>query len=444
MTDPHDWAERGRELGATLSACHAVVVVGENAEAAAEVALGIARVQAATRRVAIGDLVGEVAPLQALVSGDDPHGIVDSFEFGVSLNKIAHAVADSGQLFVMPSGASPIEHAELLPNPRWKRLSGGFRAEGALLLLVLRHDAARLRDLVDVTDGVVIVGDEVPPAMPVAQSLAWLRTRKAGRPSLAGPAPLAVIEAARARPRERYQKLAAAAGGIVLTLGLIGAGVWFAQRPFAGVKPARAVTPPTPEASAAAPILAADSTKAVAEAPVADSVLPAALAASTILNAADSAQAARWSVVLGQTNTVAAAILDLRGRFEIVPAGTYEFDARTHVFSLVAGAFSTRTSAESLLVQLRTRKILAPAAGSILALPFAFLVQANVPAADVSERLRKFAARGQPVYALRQANGTAHLYFGAYENARVAMLAESTVREAGFTPTLAYRIGRVF
>ena len=51
---------------------------------------------------------------------------------------------------------------------------------------------------------------------------------------------------------------------------------------------------------------------------------------------------------------------------------------------------------------------------------------------------------GQPVYALRQTNGTAHLYFGAYESAQQAALAVPTVREAGLTPTLVYRIGRVF
>jgi len=56
----------------------------------------------------------------------------------------------------------------------------------------------------------------------------------------------------------------------------------------------------------------------------------------------------------------------------------------------------------------------------------------------------RFAARGQPVYALRQPNGAAHLYFGAYESPQQAALAVPTVREAGLTPTLVYRIGRVF
>ena len=94
MTSLPDWAERGRELGATLDACHAIVVAGADPVATAEVALGIARVQAAHRRVAVADLIGEAPPLQSLVTGDDPHGIVDSFLFGVSLNRVAHAVPD--------------------------------------------------------------------------------------------------------------------------------------------------------------------------------------------------------------------------------------------------------------------------------------------------------------------------------------------------------------
>jgi hypothetical protein len=117
---------------------------------------------------------------------------------------------------------------------------------------------------------------------------------------------------------------------------------------------------------------------------------------------------------------------------------------RTRFLLLVAGAYPTRAGAESLLVLLRENRILAPSLGSVRSLPFAFLVQADVPMADVPSRLARFAARGQPVYALRQPNGAAHLYFGAYESPRQAALAVPTVREAGLTPTLVYRIGRVF
>ena len=201
MTSLPDWTQRGRELGATLDACHAVVVAGSDTVATAEVALGIARVQAVRRRVAVADLFGEAPPLQALVSSDDPHGIVDSFLFGVSLNRVAHAVPDAGELFIMPSGTSPIDYEDIFANPRWRRLAAGFREVGALLILAAPADAANLADLVYSTDGAVIVGDTVPGEIPVARTLAWLRPKRSGLTAVAGAAPLALVEAARGKPR---------------------------------------------------------------------------------------------------------------------------------------------------------------------------------------------------------------------------------------------------
>ena len=450
MITPPDWTERGRELGATLDACHAVVVVGGDPEATAEVALGIARVQAAHRRVAVADLLGGSPALEALVSSDDPHGIVDSFLFGVSLNRVAHRVPDSGELFIIPSGTSPIDYEDIFGNTRWRRLAAGFREVGALLLVVAPVDAANLVDLVFATDGAVIVGDTVPGDIPVAQTVGWLRPRRSGLTSVAGSAPLAVVEAARVKPRAEHRLLAGAAG-LLLTLGVGALALWFAYRPYASERPPRIGAKPS--ASPLASKLTPDSAAIAARADSArrDSLargltLPASdsFPLLTATNASDSSAAAAWAVRLEQTNTKSGAILDLRQRFETVPAGTYGFDLRTRFFLLVAGAYSTRSAAESLLVQLRNHRILAPGMGSVTALPFAFMVQADVAVADVPARLARFAARGQPVYALRQANGGANLYFGAYESAQQAALAVPTVEEAGLTPTLVYRIGRVF
>jgi hypothetical protein len=451
-----DWTERGREIGLTLNASHAIVVIGSDPVSTSEVALGIARVQAQRRRVAVGDVFGEAPPLQALVRNDDPHGLVDSFLFGVSLNRIAAPVPDSGDLFIMPTGVAPIDYDELFVHPRWSRLVAGFREAGALLVLVAPASAAHLRDLVDTTDGAVIVGDVVPPEISVKQSLAWLRPVKRGKPTSPTPvAPEVAVEEGVAPQRDPRRVLAGWAAGIVLTLLIASAIFWFARAPFASDRKARvgvagnsavAATVTggglSPDSARLALVdsLRRDSVaRAIASAPGADSfplLIPA--------NPADSTAASAWAVRLEQTNTKSGAILDLRGRFETVPAGTYGFDLRTRFFLLVAGAYPTRAGADSLLVQLRANRILAPSLGSVTSLPFAFLVQADVPVTDVPSRLARFAARGQPVYALRQPNGAAHLYFGAYESPRQAALAVPTVREAGLTPTLVYRIGRVF
>lgn len=452
MTDPQDWTERGRELGANLNALHAIVVVGSDAVATSEVALGIARLQATRRRVAVGDLFGDAAPLLSLVAEDNPHGLVDSFLFGVSLNKIAYQVPDAGELFIMPSGTAPLDYDELLLNPRWRRLAAGFREVGALLLLVVPADAAGVADLVDVMDGAVIVGDAVLPELSPSQSIALLRPKRGGAKPMA--APLAVSDATRVKPKRDTVRMAATAG-VVLTLGALGVFAWLVMRPFSrDHKPERVGATAGAATAITGGALAADTAAAAARADSArrDSVARGDSAATVVDsfpllnpgNRTDSATASAWAVRLQQTNTKSGAILDLRGRFETVPAGTYGVDVRTRFFLLVAGAYPTRAGAESLLVRLRTQKILAPGLGSVTALPFAFLVQADVPAADVPSRLARFAARGQPVYALRQANGAANLYFGAYESSQHAALAVPTVREAGLTPTLVYRIGRVF
>ena len=451
MTPVPDWTERGSELAETLDRCFAVVVVGGDSVATAEVALGIGRAQAVHRRVAVVDLFGGAPPLQALLTSDDPHGIVDSFEFGVSINRIAHEVAGAGALFVIPTGTVPIDYATMLANARWRRLAGGFREVGALLVLAAPANAESLAELVLAMDGAVVVGDTVPPDVPVAQTLAWLRETR--RSSVAAPpreAPLAVVEAAREHPRGIPTRYLAGAAGLLLTAGFIAAGVWFANRPFASAPRPR--TSATPETSPLQQQLAApavtpppdtshpDTASNMVIAPLSPDSFP--LLAP--INKGDSAKASSWAVALGPTRTKGGAILDLRTRFETVPVGTYGIDVRTRSFLLVAGAYPLRTSAESLLTDLRNHRTLAPGIGSVMSLPFAFLVQQDVPEADVPARLRRFAGSAHPVYALRQTNGVANLYFGAYESAQQAALAVPAVREAGLTPTLVYRIGRVF
>ena len=89
MRRPFDWEDAGARLGSELDHHHAIVVLGDDVVATAEVALGIGRAQSTRRRVAVCDLLGEAPPIQALVESDDLHGIVDSFTYGVSLNRIA-------------------------------------------------------------------------------------------------------------------------------------------------------------------------------------------------------------------------------------------------------------------------------------------------------------------------------------------------------------------
>jgi hypothetical protein len=137
-------------------------------------------------------------------------------------------------------------------------------------------------------------------------------------------------------------------------------------------------------------------------------------------------------------------LLDLNGRFYGVPAATFGVESPTRFYLLVAGAYPMRTGADSLLLQLRARRKLAQGFGSVAPFPFAFLVDSAVRATEVRARVARLLARGQPVYALRQPDGSARIYYGAYASAEQAALAVPQARSEGLAPTLVYRIGRVF
>ena len=471
MIGPTDWEEEGRQLGPTVDAYSAIVVVGADPVDTAKVALGIGRMQGDRRRVAIADLLGESPPLQSLVHADDPHGIVDSFMYGVSLNRIAYPVDGAGELFVMPSGTEPIDYEDLFVNPRWRRLAAGFREVGALLILAAPASAPHLRQLVDATDGAVLVGDEVPGELPVSQALGWVRPRKhapitlAPEPMYETPseaAPVAhrrtPIEVNLVPAQKARRRMAPGVFGVLITLLLVLTGFWFARRPFASDgRPWLGVKPGTPAAAkATGGTLQLDSVAHAAQAArdsaardsaarvAALAVLPDSFPVLAPANPRDSATASAFAVILENTNGLTGAIVDMRSKYSNVPAGSYALDLRTRYYKLVAGASPTRAGADSLLTQLRARKVLAVGFGAVVFLPYAFLVDTNVAEAEVAPRLTRAAARAQPVYALRQANGTVNLYFGAYENPQEASLAVPAARRAGLAPTLVYRTGRVF
>ena len=450
-----DWTEEGRRIGVTLDAFHAVIVVGVDPVATAEAALGIARVQAVHRRVAVGDLLGEAPPLQSLVSGDNPHGLVDSFLFGVSLSKIAQQVPDAGELFIMPTGTSPLDYDELFTNARWRRLIAGFREVGALLIIAAPADAPHVHDLVDVSDGVVIVGDVVPPEVSVAQSLAWVRPRRA---AVAPVAESPAVDAAPAPVRERVTPSGDESGRrrwLIATVLLVLLGFlvfWGSGR--IGERRARERAAADSAARVAAErVRITDSIARVRrDSIVSDSLQRLATGGAAVdsfpvytpANPADSAAAAGYAVLLSKYNTKSGAILDLNGRFARLPAATYGIESPSRFYQNLAGAFVTRAAAESLLAQLRARRTLAQGFGSVDNFPLAFLVDSVVPAREVTPRIARYAARGLPVYGLRQPNGGVRLYYGAYTNPEQAALAVPAVRDAGIRPLLVYRIGRVF
>src|SRR5690348_342992 len=238
----------GLRVGASLDKTNLVLVLGDDPRSTALAALGVARAQAGRRRVALGDLLGDAEPIQQLLNTDDPHGLADSFVYGVSLNKIARAVPQFGELYILPSGSEVPAYEDIFTNARWRRLAAGFRETGALLVVAAPATAAHLLDVVELADGAFLVGDaEVeglpdnkvlgriqPPALPMQEP--------APVPEVTAPAAAVdaapIFEAAPLfldRPRPWWRRLpvppAAAAAGVILAVVLAGLGVWFATRP---------------------------------------------------------------------------------------------------------------------------------------------------------------------------------------------------------------------
>ena len=112
------------------------------------------RVASAGRRVALIDCYVD-APRLHLVSGEsNEDGIVDVFEYGASLSRIARA-QPGGSLFFVPAGTFSPDPARIMARPRWRRLSAGFRHEDAVMLLFLPPDC--IGALASGLDGLVVL-----------------------------------------------------------------------------------------------------------------------------------------------------------------------------------------------------------------------------------------------------------------------------------------------
>jgi hypothetical protein len=413
-----------------LGSYSAVVVTSSDPVAAAHVALGIARAEAANRRVVIGDLIGDFPALRSLVTDEDPHGITDSFLYGVSLNKIGYAVEGTENLYVMPSGTDPLIDEEIFRSPRWVKLGAGFDETNALLLLVAPADSPGLADLIDNVTGAVLVKDADLPAAPLALVLARVPS-----PTPTLKLPLLIIKARAVTWRKHrwfYPVLGVIALLAIASLGLALMLVQMRQAARApaptpvAVKPIPAPTPPPPRP--------APETLQVAPPP----------------NVNDSASAAAFTVEMLVANTAEGANLFVRKNGAALPAAAVSpvpiDPERTVWYKVTAGAYTRKYQADSLLFALRKSGVLTDSAGSVTKAPMALVVD-SVPSQGgitdaVKAALEKYAARGLAVYALMQEDGGALIYSGAFDRADQSAGLVRTLRGAGLNPVLVYRTGR--
>jgi len=397
-----------------------VVVTSNDLIAAAHVAIGIGLAESAHRLVMIGDLGGEIPPLQALVGDDDQHGVFDSFEFGTSFGRIAREVKGAENLFIMPSGTESPATEAIIGSERWQQFASEFANADELLLLVVASTAPGLAKLISQVDGVVLVGLQKLDALPNATVLA-----KVPHPNIVAPPKIDLTP--KSEPWTPLKIGLAAA--IVLAAGITG-GAYYARSHSAAKAPATAVAQ-------------IDSART-------DSVVAPRPAALAPINPSDSSKALGFSVEILAANTAEGANFELKRHGSVMPAATISLvpigDTEATWYKVYAGAYPELLQADQLLALLRRRKVVADSAGSVAHVPLAFLVD-SVPAqggvaALVRDKIQNYAGRGIAAYALTQRDGSARLYTGAFETPGQASLAVSALRGAGLNPVLAYRTGR--
>lgn len=427
---PVAWEDAGRQIASLLGSYSAVVVTSSDSVAAAHVALGIARAEATRRRVIVGDLVGDIPSLRSLVKDEDPHGITDSFLYGVSLNKIGYPVEGAENLYIMPSGTDPLIDEEIFRSSRWTKLAAGFGEAGALLLLVAPSDSRGLGDLIDLIDGAVLVKDAELTAAPAALVVA----------RVAAPTPTLKIPlhriSARAASWKQHRWFYPVLGTIVFVLiASLGLALMLARVGRSGrlpaplpvvAKPVPAPTPPPPRPA------------------------PETLHVAPPANVNDSATAAAFGVEMLVANTAEGANLFVRKNGAALPAAAVSpvpiEPERTTWYKVTAGAYTRKYQADSLLLALRNSGVLTDSAGSVTTTPLALVVDSVASQGGIVDALRaaveKYTARGLSVYALMQDDGGALIYAGAFARADQSAGLVRTLRGAGLNPVLVYRTGR--
>ncbi len=455
-----------RDLGAQVpdlvraTAVVAIVPATELRGWSAQMAWEVARAVASSgRRTALIDCFVDAPTLHTVAGASNNEGLVDAFEYGVSFNRIVQQQPQAN-LFFIPSGTFASDAQPLMENPRWRRLSAGFRHEEALLLLYVAPE--HLAGLAAEPDGIIVLAPagldtaarDVPalmeaigrgmPLLAVVADTDSVRVSGASRaitelppapPPLPGASPPATEPAPEALPFEGeaagrrsrvthpqlLQHLSATEPGtrplawVALLVVVVLALVWvFRDRLRGSTRRAQA---------------AAAAVRDIAPPPVAGRADSAAAA-----GAPRPADTLRWAVRAASFGTSGAA-WTMADTLEAAGTPTMIAPLRLangrQVFRVYAGPFADSARADSALRALRTAGRLARGAGEPANVPLAVALQGGLSAeAARAERVRLRHA-GVPAYALAEPSGTFRLWAGAYEAAVQAALLTDVLTPTG-------------
>jgi len=380
---------------------------------AAKAAWDIARIAArGGRRVALVDLWVEEPALHQTVGLTPSDGIVDAFEYGVSLSKAAHEVDG---VFFIAAGSYTASAGDLYAHARWRKLQAGFRSEGALLLLFV--SATGLVALSAVADGVIALAPEgLDPASAVGAEIAAAVER--GTPLL-GVArdrwmPSPDREAVSVRSPEPTRRPRRGVRAAVATLALAGAAVggWTL---FPNARDVLRATPRTPARVSPPAAPAPAPTPAAPPAPI--------VRGDTLA----------WTIQLAAYGTVdkALAHADRMATEADIPAlvtPVPQTGAGAVWYRVLAGSYATREAAVAARAALWRRGRAPRGIGDLLRAPYSF--------APTDTSLALLRRRGLP--AVRWRN---RILIGAFETREQAAFMHSQLARAGVRATLLPRVG---
>jgi hypothetical protein len=398
------WVEAGQHAAAVARGYHAVAIVGEDGHLAASVARSIASTIAPGRRVILADLVGAVPVLRELSSDPDPEGVEDSFDFGISLARVAHPTPVENFLLI-PSASNSVEREEVFRSGRWTRLARQCRASGWLLLVAARSTAPGVTALVEQLDGAILVGRAEPQD---------------------GIRVIHRIEPPAETARFRVGRAPVIAGVVAVLLAAVAAAALWRVH----VTTTEDQRPPATQGAVVRPDTALQ--------------LPGLIP----VNPGDSAQAALFAIEMMSANTRAGANLELQRIRTDYPAATLKSvligEARATWYRIVAGAYGDARTADSLLRGARESGVVGETGGVVITAPYALLVDSAASATEAAAVVARYTELEAPAYALLQPDGQVLVYVGAFTRPEESIGFAGELAQAGMTPLLVYRTGRVF
>jgi cell division septation protein DedD len=386
---------------------------------AAKAAWDIARIAArGGRRVALVDLSVEEPALHQTVGLTPSDGIVDAFEYGVSLSKAAHEVDG---VFFIAAGSYTASSATLYGHERWKKLQAGFRSEGALLLLFV--SAVGLAKLSAVADGAIVLAPEgLDAASGVAGDLAAAQERGTAllgvardrwMPSHGAVPPPATLEPA-LLPRSSGRRGARVAVATLLLVASVASG-W--------------VLFPAARES----LLASPRDTASARSPATPTPSPAPRSAPPARATLDTLP---WTIQLAAYGTLNNALAhvdrlwveaDIPAMVTPVPqtGGTAIW------YRVLAGSYATREAAAAARDKLWAKGVARRGIGDLLRAPYSFVAESD-------ESLQNLRDRGVPAVPGLEPN---QILVGAFESREQAAFADAALKRAGVRATLLQRVG---